>query len=627
MLRCAILASFLFSPLLIWSQFDIAPPVINDGLYAITDTLYMDPNGNDSAPGTFDQPVKSFSVAVQKLPYGMQGINGGNAYGLIMLKAGHYDAPNGFQQYENTWQNGNVFRNVSIEGIGDVMIGGTADSFATGHLIVLSGDHIFIRNIRLQYSTGIGILLSRNEGNTRQKHVFIEDVVVDSVGSFSMLLRNVDTILIRNCRSLYASRPGSAALTSPCQWPSGIKFFNSTECTIYDSEIAWTRGEGLNFHNSRRGQAFRNKLHDNGLNFYNDNSTHLAVHHNLIYNTPAIGPEYWRNCPADSDAIRASGGMLIANEGACDQGNLPVSEGCATRCILPAEVFPNVDSMFVYNNIFQNTGTALGFWQGSTAIAGVNCIRNVFVFNNTFIGSLAMPGASSAGFVNVFFPDYNVLFSTNYSYLQNVRITSNVFTYDTQLFDNLVPVNMVFHPLHPGPKDITFDGNLWIAEHGYMGPNDLVRPDMQASTSLLTDSITSILPCDQNPEWIYSRPLAFPFLTDDYSFESRLAPNTNVGALEFDPDCMTVSSGWVDASGFEIELFPNPCYSCESLTVRHMPDNGAYRFGIYTMTGIRMGSGAVEGSAIHLGSPLPAGIYIVLLQGNSGQYAGRIIIY
>src|SRR5688572_5559594 len=231
--------SFLFLQFSIVAQFDIAIPVIHQGDYTITDTVYMDPSGSDDAPGTFAEPVKTFDVAVQRLPYGIAGINGGNAYGLVMLKEGDYILTDGFHQFVNTWQNGDVFKNVSIEGLGEVTIGGTVDEFATGHLLQLSGDHIFIRNIRLQYATGIGILVGRNSVNGRQQHVLIEDVVVDSVGSFSMLLRNVDTILVRNCSSLYSSRPGADALTSPCQWPSGIKFYNSTESTIHDSEIAY----------------------------------------------------------------------------------------------------------------------------------------------------------------------------------------------------------------------------------------------------------------------------------------------------------------------------------------------------------------------------------------------------
>jgi hypothetical protein len=606
------------------AQFDIATPVINSGAYAITDTIYMSPDGNDAASGTFAEPVKSFNVAVAKLPFGQPGINGGNAYGLIMLKEGHYVTSGGFQQYLNMWQSGEVYKNISVEGIGEVTIGGTPSAFATDQLLVLSGDHIYIRNIRLQYSTKTGILLPRN-APSRQKHVLIENVEVDSVGSFSMLLSNVDTILVRNCTSYFASRPGSDDLTSPCQWPSGIKFLGCTEITVHDCEIAYTRGEGLNFQNSRRGEAFRNRLHDNGLNFYNENSAFVQLHHNLIYNTPGIGSAYWRNCPADTGPVWASGGMMIANEGSCDLGNFPVFEGCATRCVFPDEIFLNVDSLFVYNNIFQNTGTPLAFWQGSANIPGANCIRNVFVFNNTFIGALGMPGAPATGFVNVFFPDYNFLLNSYYGYLQNVSVFNNVFTYDTSEYINLQPVNMIFHPLHPGPKDITFDGNLWISGHDYTGPADMIRPDLPGSTSLLTGSLDAILPCFENADWIYPRPPAFPFLTDDYLFHPRQSSSTNVGALEFDVDCMTLStSGNIPSSS--IEVYPNPCNLCNELYLKNLPLDSQYNFSIFSVIGSLITAGTIEGNTIQLRNTLPEGIYFIQVHGDHSQYAGKILV-
>ena len=52
------------------AQFSIALPIVNQGNYAITDSVFMAPNGNDANPGTFALPVKSFNAAVQKLPFG-----------------------------------------------------------------------------------------------------------------------------------------------------------------------------------------------------------------------------------------------------------------------------------------------------------------------------------------------------------------------------------------------------------------------------------------------------------------------------------------------------------------------------------------------------------------------------
>ena len=609
------------------AQFSIAAPVIHQGAYAITDTVYMDPNGSDDAPGTFSEPVRSFDVAVQRLPFGTAGINGGNAYGLILLKEGYYLTTDGFHQFVNTWQNGDVYKNISVEGLGEVTIGGTKEEFATGHLLLLSGDHIFVRNIKLQYSTGIGVLLGRNAASGRQHHVLIEDVVVDSVGSFSMLLRNVDTILVRSCSSLYSSRPGADELASPCQWPSGIKFYNSTESTIHDSEIAYTRGEGLNFQNCVKGQAYRNRLHDNGLNFYNENSARISFHHNLIYNTPGIGPDYWRNCPADTDVIWASGGILIANEGSCDEGNFPVFQDCATRCSFPDETFLNVDSLFVYNNIFQNTGNAIGFWEGATSIAGVNCIRNVFIFNNTMVGALGMPGVTSTGFVNLFFPGYNFLFNSNYSYLENVRVQNNIFTYDTEAYPQLKPVNMVFNALHPGPMDIIFDGNLWVKDHAYTGPNDLIRPTLTGSTSLLTDSLSVITPCFENMDWIYARPTLFPFLTNDYGYSPRLSTTTNIGAIEFDLDCMPVSSETIQPSTSTIDLYPNPCYSCSSFFVRNLPEDNQYTYDIFSSMSTLITSGKIDDNQILLNSTLTAGFYFIIIHGDGISAVRRIVVF
>jgi len=627
-MRLIIFLLLLLLPCLLTSQFVIADPIVNQGPYIITDTIYMDPDGHDDAPGTFTEPIRSFEVAVQKLPYGTPGINGGNAYGLIILKEGHYFTHGGFRQFVNTWQHGDVFRNVSIEGLGEVTIGGTVDEFATDHLLQLSGNHIFIRNLRLQYSTGIGILLGRNSADGRQHHVLIDNVTVDSVGSFSMLLRNVDTILLRECISFYSSRPGSEVLTSPCQWPSGIKFYNSTECTIHHSEIAYTRGEGLNFQNCRNGQAYRNILHDNGLNFYNENSARITVHHNLIYNTPGIGPEFWRNCPADTGAIWASRGILIANEGSCDEGNFPVFDGCATHCSFPEETYLNVDSLYVYNNIFQNIGSAIGFWEGATAIAGVNCIRNVFIFNNTFMGTLGMPGVSPTGFVNVFFPGYSFIFNSNYSYLQNVRITNNIFTYDIEEYPTLKPVSMVFHPLHPGPKDITFDGNLWVEDHPYKGPDDIIRPNLSGSTWLLTDSLISITPCVENMAWVYSRPPAFLLLlSDDYVYADRQTSATNVGALEYDFDCMAVSVKSSKSTSAVLEIFPNPCYSCQTLTLRNLPEDKQFTFSLFTSMANLVVSGNVNGNQILIDNQLPAGIYFILIIGEGSHSFNRLVVF
>ena len=621
-MRLIILSLLMASTICVQAQFFIPEPVVNSGPYIITDTVYMDPNGNDNNPGTYSQPVKTFSAAMQKLPYGTAGVNGGNAYGLILLKPGYY-ATNGFAQYANNWKSGNTYKNISIQGIGQVVIGGTPSNFGTGHLLQLMGDHIFIKNIKLRYSSGIGLLLSRYNGTLpRQRHVLIEDVTVDSVGNFSMLLKDVDTILVRNCHSLYAARPGADSLSSPCQWPSGIKFFGSKYIKIHDSEVGYTRGEGLNFHNSEYGEAFKNRLHDNGLNFYNDNSAKLSVHHNYLYNTPGIGATYWRNCPADNGPAWASDGMLIANEGACEMGNAPVFNNCQTNCSFPSESFSNVDSMFVFNNFFQNTGRAIGFWQGNTTIAGANCIRNVFIFNNTIIGTMATPGVGSTGYFNFFFSDYNILLNSFYGYLENVRVNHNIISYDTVAYPQLKPVNMTFHPI-TGTKDVTFDGNLWIKSHSYIGPDGEVRPNLPVSSYLFFDSLNTILPCPSHPALVKSASAIYPFLTTDYMDANRNLP-TNVGALEYTTEC-TTSTGVMEPLAQHLILSPNPCRSCGTITIGNLPE-GKYHFNIYGITGEILSSGITSGSIDGAGLTATPGILILELTGEKFRWVSKVIV-
>jgi len=547
------------------AQFSIPSPVVGEGAFAFQDTVYMAPSGNDADPGTFDQPVASFAAALARLPFGDPDTNSGHAYGLIRMKPGFYPAPAGFRQPVSQWKNGNTYKDVSLEGIGTVIIGGSRDTFSQNHLLHLLGDHILIRNIRLRYSTGIGILLSRNEpGEPRQRHVLIEDVTVDSVGSFAMLLRGVDTIRVSRSVALYAARPGHDQLASPCQWPSGIKFLNSRDCRIEHSEVAYTRGEGLNFHSSRRCEAADNRIHDNSTNIYCDNSSILSVHHNLIYNDPEASELYWRSCPADTLAGWSGSGMLIANEGSCDLGSLPVFDGCETRCILPEEHFPNVDSLFIYNNLWLRTGSAFQLWEGVTSILGANCIRNVFIVNNTVAGVLGDPSAGPQNLVNAFFPGYNILINSNYSTLSNVRILNNILAWDTTAWPQIRAAGMQFHPFHPGPRDIAFSGNLWARTHPFPGPDDQVRSGLSIDPGDAPQDLSAMLPCPENEAFIQAQAPAFPWLTDDFLHQPRDAQMTNAGAFERPPECMPNATA-DPLVPIPARLYPNPCQDCETI--------------------------------------------------------------
>ena len=622
-MKLLILSIIAFTYLPVFCQFNIPSPILNVGNYIITDTVYMDPQGSDSNLGTFSSPLQTFAAAVQMLPWGTAGINGGHAYGLIILKPGFYQTTSGFQQYANNWQNNSVYKDISVEGIGNVIIGGTVTNLSTGHLLQLSGDHIFVKNITLQYSSGIGLLIARE--NPRQRNILIDHVTVDHVGSFSMLTKGIDTISIINSKSLYASRIGFENSTSPCQWPSGIKLLDNSTCIVNNCEVAYTRGEGLNFQNSTLCNAYNNHLHDNNLNFYDENSSKIMFHENLIYNTPNIGSQYWRGCLADTTAIWSGDGILIANEGSCSTGSNPVFENCKTKCSFPTVYYPNVDSIFIYNNILQKVGSGISFWEGVTSIVGINCIKNVFVFNNTFIETMGMPGASNSGFVKFFFPSYNLIANSFYGSMENIQIFNNIFTFDTLTYATMQPFKKTLHPNHPTPNAISFSNNLWIKTHPSLGLGDEVRSTMPVSSYSLLDSVNSITPCFDQSYWVKSVPATIPFLTIDYLGQARTSPTTNVGAIEYKLDCSSLGLNDFATTIEKPLLFPNPCLSCNSVRIPNLPEDKVLSFVVYNSLGLEILTGVLKNNSFET-NLLTSGVYYVQLRGESKSPFQKLII-
>lgn len=606
------------------AQFTIPEPLVATGEYAITDTIFMSPNGDDENPGTMENPVKSFQRALALLPWGSMNINSGNSYGLIMMLPGFYQTnEETFGQPIGEWKRSGLTKNVSLEGLGEVVIGGTKDQFAKNHLIRLRGNHIYIKNIRLQYTEGIGILLNNAE-TPFQNNVIIDNVTVDSVGNFAILAVSVDTILVRNTTAKYASRPGHENLTYPCPWPSGIKFYDCHYATIYDSEIAYTRGEGLNFHNSVYGQAFRNVLRDNSLNFYNDNSSKLQVFNNLIYNHPDTDEYYFRTCPADTTPAWSGRGILIANEGACTHGFLPSFQNCTTQCVNAPRPYPNVDSMYFYNNIVLNTGRAISFWEGVTTVIGVNCIKNVFIFNNTVVGAMGMPKAGRTGFVNFFFPNFNPLNNGNHARIENVLIANNIFSYDTKEYEQLLPYSDQFHVLHPTPNGAQFRNNLWIGSHRKFGPGDEVRSDMPVFVHPDDDIARLLTPCDDHAYWIKEGAKLFSFLDQDYLGNKRNQNSTNVGAIEYGESCITsqASDRKIVPS---LTLYPNPVQ--QTLFVQSSKQRNGKSYQIINPQGKILQEGVIQDSSEGISvSHLPPGYYVLKIHGDQFFYANFIKI-
>lgn len=600
------------------AQWAIPMPQTDSGPYIPTDTVYMSPTGDDQAPGTATQPVRSFNKAISLLPYGVAGQQGGHAYGLIRLHPGFYRT-NGWQQSLGQYQSGNTYKNVSLEGMGDVVVGGTKDSFATNHLLRLRGSHISIRNLHLQYSTGIGILVSSSDPvNDRQSHILIEEVKVDSVGSFSLLVRDADTVWIDRCTSMYAARPFADTLTTPCQWPSGVKFYSCNQVVFEHGEIGFTRGEGLNFHNTQFGRGSHNKLHDNSSNVYCDNGSNIMLHNNLIYTSPG-SDEWWGNCPGDTVARSPGVGILLANENACELGG-PVNNNCRTNCPLVGLSYSHVDSIFIHNNFILNCSRALNLWEGVTGVlGGPNCITNVFFQHNTVAGYLGDSTRRGYGLIDLFFPaPYNTILGYGYATASNIVVQNNLFSFPYTTYTKVEPVRVVRDQLFPVPIELRMNHNRWIVDHPRLGPNSQVDSTLPITTPIdESEVLQQWQPCPDKQNLVQSAP-AQPFVELDYVLAAR-GSSTNVGALEFDI-CNT--SSWLEPTMPSVQIHPNPTQSGQ-IWVEGI--QGEWQYQLYQLDGKRVRSGTGIGSTTISITSKP-GIYLLQINDRRSSSMHKVVI-
>ena len=556
---------FILDPSLSSAQeiWNFPDPIINQGSYTISDTIYMSPDGDDANTGGPNDPVASFAKALQLLPYGERGINDGHAYGLVILKAGVYHVESGLQQSAAQYEQDGTYKNISIEGQGEVFIQGRPNSYeslANGHMIHLRGSHIYIRNLNLKFAKLHGILLASSETMT---DILIEDVTVDSMGEFSMLTSNVENIVVRNSRFLRGSRIFNDSLvTGPnCKWPSGLKFYGSKFIKAYNNEVAYTRGEGLNFHNSEYGLAYNNRLHDNPTNIYCDNSARIILRSNFVFNTPG-NTKYWKTCPGNPGESFGGNGVLIANEGACDIGG-PIYQNCKTVCPLLGKEYRQIDSVFIYNNLFVNTTSALNLWQGITQpIGGPNCVQNVFFEHNTVVGMTGGPLDRHAPSINAYFPNaYKTITGFGYAVARNIHIRSNIISVPFEEFSRTDISSVVLHQTFPVPFDFNFENNLVNQDDEWLDNSDEIVNSIIQKVDLNSDSLLFyLLPCPSNED-LQKKVEAPGYITSDFRALPRLQESTNVGALEYDQQCSLINSTYKEVDkGLKAQwtIFPNP---------------------------------------------------------------------
>jgi len=602
----------------IFTQWAIPLPETGIGRYAFNDTIYMSTSGQDSWPGTPEQPVKTFQKALQLLPFGINGIPNTQSYGLIQILPGTYFMPSGLQQGENQWKQGNNYKNVSIEGVGDVSIFGDPQAQGVIHGIRLMGNHFFIKNIKIYNYTGIGIFINRPVLHPDQpgpSHVLIREVTVDSTGSHGILTFNSDTIHVVKTRVLRSSRLNydTQPQLSCTAWPSGLKFHFSKHIVVEDCEVAFTRGEGLNFHNCTIGIARHNRIHDNLTNLYNDNSSRLHISHNYIFNTPGLLP-YASPCPQLLSQKRLSGtGILIGNEGSCaDSGHSPSFVNCNTvQCgalLVPPYRFPTIDSIFIYNNIIHKCGNGIDIWQGDTNIIGPNCISNVFIFNNSIFEVTGDAEASGAQ-IKFFFPVFNFLLNS-YGNLKNVVFHGNLFSFNSALHPGFKPYRQTF--ASQVSHDFTFQYNVWSETHDFLSTKDWVSNEIAIASE--TGDFEKFDACT-TPALTKDVPVLFPWFVSDFSGKPRKIMQTQAGALE--RECTGSQELHVKDSNFSIH--PNPAVG-ETIIINCKAD-GVLSW--YNLDGKKLFEKVIQSPQCQFQLPeLRPGIYLV----SDGKSTIRCVI-
>jgi hypothetical protein len=594
------------------AQWSIPSPQIGVGSFGITDTVYMSPGGSDSASGTELDPVATFSRALQLLPFGVPGVAGGNRYVLVRLLPGTYYIPSGLSQSVGQWQQGNTFKNVSVEGLGEVDVYGDPGTTSTIHGLRLYGSHIFIRNIRLHNYSGVGLLVNRGGSNPNDpgsEHILIDGVTVDSTGSHGVLLYNSEVVFVRNSRVLRAARLNfeTQPISSCTSWPSGLKFYYSKNITVEGTEVAYTRGEGLNFHNCEYTLAEGNRIHDNLTNIYNDNSARVIIRRNYVYNTPGA-TSYAVPCIQEVGAVGMQArGMLLGNEGACaDPSHSPIFQECSSlQCnglfLTPYQI-PTIDSTFIYNNIFHYCGGGIHLWEGSSGIPNPNCVKNTFILHNTFWGLSGSPEAQGS-WISLFFPSYN-FFLNSYGQVQNLECYGNLFGHSVEDF----PLFKTFRGQFNNQGDFTysFRYNRWVAEGYPVGEGNLVVPAFYQSIPL--DSLELLQPTCSSA-LLQPVPSYGSWLHTDYWGQVRDLGWTNAGAVE--ADC--VSSQTAFAGLQSTILFPNP-----GQDRLYIVGGRAGWVQVFSSIGVRMYSGEKADRELEIRTTgWPAGNYWIVVGGVS----------
>lgn len=530
------MTKFIFShvALLITNLLLAQLPVINlPEIIAPQQFVYLSPTGNDANPGTMALPKKTFFSALNKIDFGIPGINNGQHYGEVVLLPGDYypKATSPFVQNESQWRkniNGYFgYKNISISGIGNVILHG--DSLGqSSQMIYLSGSKIKLHNLKIQNVPLHGIFC-QGSAIIHHSDVSIDSVIVDGAIDFGILITGYTRILVEHSTVANTCLRNEHEKDLLCQWASGLRADNCSNVTFRNNRVYHNWGEGINTSLSEYVHVHDNLVFDNySVNIYAHSASKAIYSHNLVYNIDSI---YWRYC---YNGKGFSSGISIANELTCTNACFLWSNSCGSLMSCCSETdydhpiltfvnYKQVDSVFVFNNIL--LGSDISVWDAFSSFTSYANLSNIFIANNTSINVFGSNDAAKALL--------SIILGTPFVNYKNMNIQSNIFSVDLS-----IPKTSVFSAAAPNGicngdwlTKFKNNGNLW-SEIPVIAGFDFSKDKEQIflPKMIQANEIDKLIPGNDHPELMYSSQL-LDFINDDY-FHNPRKFFTNSGAIE-----------------------------------------------------------------------------------------------
>ena len=492
---------FLFANISVNAQ--LAEPIVYPTIHQPNYRAYISIDGNNANAGDSLNPVADFYTALTRIKEWTTG-EVGNIYAEVILYSGTY--PFSLSQGLTFYNPDERIINIGVRGIGKVMLDERLNSNGGATAMIhLLGSNIAVRNIKIAYASGHGTLFGYNWNNSVivPHDIYMENIRVEQTAGHGILvglgrfqstnnpiqLPFTERVWIDNCVVTNAVNYNELEHSS---WGSAIKMHYVKNGVISRSTSFNNGGEGIDLDDCNSVLIEHSVSHDNRSNVYFDKAENVIFRNNKVYST-----------------FRSTIGLLLSTE---------VSSSLIQNYYLK--------NIFVYNNLFINTPSAVAYWMGTVGASQKSILSNLQIVNNTIVGKrvsgLGMFNfAYETDFLNSNIPARNVVF-------ENLLWKGNVVAFNND------SIGKVFGgPLNPQPA-LTAENNLYSSAPNVIYNSQSDKIDTSIFNIGMPDSIWHYVPNQLSENGYRMLVPKVNYLNNDFNEELRFVDSTNVGAFEFD---------------------------------------------------------------------------------------------